>query len=62
MTMSEILNAIYDLSQSQGFYGRLLRDLIKMKKNNPASYEAFKQELEAQKFSDIIDIILYFEQ
>ena len=62
MTMSEILNAIYDLSQSQGFYGRLLRDLLQMKKNDPKRYEAVKQELEAQKFSDAVDMVLYFEQ
>jgi len=62
MTMSEILNAIYSLSQSQGFYGRLLRDLLQMKKNDPERYESVKQELEAQKFGDTVDMVLYFEQ
>lgn len=62
MTMSEILNAIHELSQSQGFYGRLLRDLLQMKKNDPARYEAVKQELEVQKFGDTVDMVLYFEQ
>lgn len=62
MTMSEILNAIHDLSQSQGFYGRLLRDLLQLKKNDPERYEAVKQELEAQKFGDTVDMVLYFEQ
>jgi hypothetical protein len=48
-----IINAIMSLSRSQGFYGRLLRDI----EQNPKILE----DLEQQKFNDVLDMVLYLE-
>lgn len=53
MNREEILNAIKNLATSQGFYGRLLRDI----EENPEILD----ELEAQNFSDSVDMVLYIE-
>lgn len=54
----DILNIFRDLSRSQGFYGRLLRDLEDC---DPDVYEDFMSNLEAQHFTDPVDLILYIE-
>ena len=51
MTKDEILQVFRDLAKSQGFYGRLLRDIT----------EDGLQYLEDQHFTDIIDLILFIE-
>ena len=61
MKMEDILNAIRELASSQGFYGRLLRDLTELKENDLESYNSIKEELESQKFTDTLDMIMYFE-
>jgi hypothetical protein len=61
MDRENILNAIAELAQSQGFYGRLLRDLREAKDENPEGYEAFMTELEAQEFGSTLDLVLYLE-
>ncbi|NCC80491.1 MAG: hypothetical protein EOM07_12915 [Clostridia bacterium] len=61
MTRKEILETIEMLSRSQGFYGRLLRDLEIMRENDPYPYEAFMKELENEEFRDPVDMVLYFE-
>lgn len=53
MNKEQILEVIKQLSYSQGFYGRLLREIIA----NPSILD----ELEAQNFSDDIDLIMYLE-
>ena len=53
MNKEQILSAIRSLAQSQGFYGRLLAHI----EENP-SYLDF---LESMKFTDTIDMVLYFE-
>lgn len=53
MDKEEILQTIYDLSKSQGFYGRLYQII---KTNNE-----LLDELEAQHFKDYVDLILYLE-
>ena len=62
MKMDEILSAIQELSYHQGFYGRLLRDIIELKNNDEDGYNDFKKELENQHFKTTLDMILYFEQ
>ena len=62
MKMNQILAEIQSLACSQGFYGRLLRDLMEIKKNDAARYNRIKKELEAQHFGDAVDMVLYFEQ
>lgn len=57
MNRKEILNAISNLSSSQGFYGRLYEQLT----NESEDSERFLSELEAQNFKDSVDLILYLE-
>lgn len=57
MTRNEILNTIRRLSMSQGFYGRLLRDM----EANEEFAEDVLSELEAQNFGDAVDLALYIE-
>lgn len=53
MTKDQILGAIKSLAMSQGFYGRLLRNI----NENPAILD----ELEKQNFKDSLDMVLYLE-
>ena len=62
MDRDDILNAIADLAQSQGFYGRLLRDILDCKENDPSSYEDYMSDLEARQFGSTLEMVLFFEQ
>lgn len=62
MKMNEIMSEIADLACSQGFYGRLYRDILELKREDPETYEQLKAELEAQNFATTLDMVLYFEQ
>lgn len=46
------------LAQSQGFYGRLLRDIDEMPEEDR---EKVWSDLESQNFKDAVDLILYIE-
>lgn len=46
------------LAQSQGLYGRLLRDIDEMPEEDR---ERFWSDLESQNFKDAVDLILYIE-
>lgn len=61
MKRDDILNVFAELAQSQGFYGRLLRDLMEMRDCDPDTYEEVMENLEAQDFHDALDLILYIE-
>ena len=61
MKMSEILDAIASLARSQGFYDRLLRDLMRINENDPVRYDKIKSKLEEQKFGSVVDMVLFFE-
>ena len=56
MNKNEILTAIYELSKSQGFYGRLYQSIMKSNEK-----ENILQYLENQNFTDAIDLILFLE-
>lgn len=62
MKINDILEAIYKLSLSQGFYGRLLRDLIEIRDNDAEAWQSVVNELEKQHFKTTLDMVLYFEQ
>ena len=62
MKMDEILDAIRTLSYSQGFYGRLLRDILELKETDEIGYNDLKEELEKQNFQTTLDMVLFFEQ
>lgn len=58
MDIKQILTVIKELSQSQGFYGRLLRDI---KGLNYEQFNEFKDYMESQNFKDSLDVIMFFE-
>ena len=62
MKRDEILENIIGLSYSQGFYGRLYRNLMELKHNAPQEYEAIMSEMEAQEFKDLLDLVVYIEE
>ena len=61
MDRDDILNVILTFAQSQGFYGRLYRDLMDCKENDPSSYEDYMSALEAKNFASDLDVVLFFE-
>lgn len=62
MKIEDILNAIQDLAQSQGFYGRLLRDLLEIRDTDKERWQEIVDLLEAQNFKTTLDLVLYLEQ
>lgn len=61
MKMNQIMDLITELSYSQGFYGRLRRDILELKENDPFTYEAIVNDWESRNFKDSLDFILYIE-
>ena len=61
MNRQQILDAIKNLSFSQGFYGRLLNNIIGLRKHDNEHYESLMEDLESKKFKNVVDIVLYFE-
>jgi hypothetical protein len=61
MKMEELLNIIKQLANSQGFYGRLLRELEEIKQQEPAKYADIVEKWEAKNFTDSLDFILWLE-
>lgn len=62
MKRKEILETIRRLSMSQGSYGRLLRNLTTMEKEDPEAYEIVMNDFEKQNFKEPLDLILYIEE
>lgn len=58
MEREQILETILMLAQSQGFYGRLYRNIMDADEEDR---ECFLNELESQNFSNELDLIYYFE-
>ena len=58
LTRKEIRAFFRMLANSQGFYGRLLRDIDSL---NTEQADEFWNHLEAQKFTDTLDIVFYLE-
>ena len=59
MKREHLLSIIEDLAYSQGFYGRLLRDLQALWYNAPSQFEELMQEWESMNFQSNLDFILY---
>jgi hypothetical protein len=57
MKKSELKKLVKLLAQSQGFYGRLLRDI-----EESDNSEEIWQYLEEKNFKDPVDFILFLEQ
>ena len=58
MKRNDIIALFKSLACSQGFYGRLLRDIDALPDDLK---EQFWNDMEAQRFKDAIDVILYIE-
>ena len=58
---NDVIDIIDTLSHSQGFYGRLLRDIYELKKYEPEMFMMFVDEIESQNFTNTLDIVMYFE-
>ena len=61
MNIKQIIAAIKDLAASQGFYSRLYNAIKELQATEPEQFERLAAELEAQKFNDVVDMVLYFE-
>ena len=58
---NDVIDIIDTLSHSQGFYGRLLRDIYELKRYEPEMFTMFVDEIESQNFTNTLDIVMYFE-
>lgn len=59
--IEEVVDVIEMLSYSQGFYGRLLDEILYIEENDPIKYEVFKHVIEKQGFESPVDVVLFFE-
>lgn len=59
--IEQVVDIIEMLSYSQGFYGRLLDEILYIEENEPEKYEKFKEVIEKQEFSDPVDVVMFFE-
>lgn len=60
--IEDVVEVIEMLSYSNGFYGRLLDEILYIEENEPKKYEVFKNLIEKQEFKDPVDVVLFFEQ
>lgn len=58
MTFEKVLEIVRELSYSQGFYGRLLRNMQEMDEEQRKELE---EDFEYNKVKDSMDLIFYFE-
>lgn len=58
MKTNEIMQTIKQLSKAQGYYGRLYNQLLNM---NREEFKKVMTILEAQKFKDSVDLVIYLE-
>ena len=59
--IEQVVDVIEMLSYSQGFYGRLLDEILYIEENEPEKYEKFKEVIEKQEFNDPVDVVMFFE-
>lgn len=57
MNRKEILDAIKSLANSQGFYSHLYNIII----DGSDDSEEYLDLLESKNFTDVVDLVLYFE-
>ncbi len=61
MKWNDIVNVFRELACSQGFYGRLLRNLQELEDNDPDQFARVVGHFEAQNFQDAVDVVLFVE-
>ena len=57
MNKEQILDAIRSLAASQGFYGHLYNALT----SGTEEAEEFMEQMEAQNFGDVVDMVMWLE-
>lgn len=60
--IEQVVDVIEMLADSQGFYGRLLEEILYVEENKPEQFEVFKGYIEKQGFQNPVDVIMFFEQ
>ena len=58
MTREQIRDLFESLAQSQGLYGRLLNSIDNLDEEQREKYWEYMEE---QKFTDVLDVILFIE-
>ena len=61
MDIEAVVEVIEMLADSQGFYGRLLEEILYIEENDPLKYEIFKTVIEKQEFKTPVDVVMFFE-
>lgn len=61
LDFDDVMDIIIDLSYSQGFYGRLLRDIAELRDEDENLFQNFVEEIESQNFTSSLDVVMYFE-
>ena len=60
-SIEEVVDVIEMLADSQGFYGRLLEEILYIEENDPLKYEIFKNVIERQELKNPVDVVMFFE-
>ena len=61
MDRDRIMDAIRAMAPHQGFYGRLLAELERLRAEDPDRYDGFMSKLESESPRDIVDLYLLLE-
>lgn len=59
--IEEVVDVIEVLADSNGYYGRLLDEILYIEENEPRKYEVIKNIIEKQEFKDPVDVMLFFK-
>ena len=60
--VEHVIELVRQLSHSQGYYGRLLEQILYLRDCEPEAFEEFKMVIEEQRFKNPVDVVLFFEQ
>ena len=60
-TVDQVIEVIEMLSHSQGYYGRLLNDIMYIRENDPERFDDFKFIIESKGFTNPVDVVIFFE-
>lgn len=60
--VDDVIEVVQMLSNSQGFYGRLLEKIEFIRHYEPEEFEKLVKIVEEQKFTEPLDVVLFFEQ
>ena len=62
LTVDGILDVIRGLAKSQGHWGRLLEEILESKADDPDAYGEWARNMEAKRFADALEVVLFFEE